>query len=260
VGWRRLVARASSRLLPGLPLPIRVAPGLWWLARGDAVSNLLFQGTFEPAERALLPQLVRPGMTVVDIGANAGIYTMLAARLVGSAGRVIAFEPSERERARLMTHLALNHISNVRVEPFAVGNQDGETAFFVAPNFEAGFNGRFSAPGIPMTRQRVPLRRLDTYADASGLDRVDFVKLDVEGGERDVLLGAERLLRRARATILCEIEPSRIEPWGYAPRDIYDLLAAWGYEWFAVTPGTLAPLPSAPATFNGNYLARPRGV
>ena len=258
MGWRRLVTRASSHLLPGIPLPIRVPPGLWWLARGDAVSNMLFQGTFEPVERALLPDVIRPGMTVLDIGANAGIYTLLASRLVGATGRVIAFERSARERSRLDSHLALNRIANVRVEPFAVGNVDGDTEFYVAANFEAGFNSRIEAPGIPMTRVRVPIRRLDSYAATARLDRVDFVKLDVEGGERDALAGGERLLRHARPTILCEIEPSRIEPWGYSPRDIYDLVASWGYDWFALEPAALVPLPEAPSTFNGNYLARPR--
>jgi len=197
-------------------------------------------------------------MTVLDIGANAGIYSMTAAKYVGPSGRVIAFEPSARERAYLTRHLALNRLTNVQIETCALGASDGETEFFVAGTFETGFNSRVAVPGLVMEAARVPMARLDTYAARTGLDRVDFIKIDVEGGERDVLVGGEQLFRRTRPVLLVEIEPSRIAPWGYAPQDIYTLVAGWNYDWWAVTRNGLVPEPALPASFGGNYLARPR--
>lgn len=257
MGWRRIVNLALNRYLPGVRLPIRVSPGLWWLAQGDSLDNQLFQGTFEIAERAVFRDLIRPGMTVLDIGANAGLYAMTAAILAGPHGRVIAFEPSARERARLGRHLALNRITNVTIEPFALGERDAETDFYVADRTDSVLNSRVAMPGVSMTAARVPMVRLDSYLARAGLDRVDVVKLDVEGSERDVLRGAETCFLRSRPLLMCELEPARTLPWGYAPGVIFDLVASWRYEWLAITRGGLKPLAGTPATFTGNYLARP---
>jgi FkbM family methyltransferase len=246
------------RLLPRAVIPLRVSPGLWWLDRGDSIGNQLFQGIFEVADRALLAQLLRPGMTVLDIGANAGIYALTAAAHVGPSGHVIAFEPSAREREQLTRHLALNRLANVRIEATALGASDGDTEFYVADAAESGFNSRKPAAGLSVAAARVPMCRLDTYAARTALGRVDFVKIDVEGGEYDVLVGGEQLFRRTRPPILIEIEPARIEPWGYRAEDIYSLIAGWQYDWAAVTHDGLVPLASPPPSFAGNYLARPR--
>ena len=246
-------------MLPGVPIPLRLDPGFWWLARADAISSQLIEGRFEVPERRLFRDLLEPGMTVIDIGANAGIYTMTAARRVGPRGRVIAFEPSAREREQLARHLALNRIDNVRVESIALGAADGDTDFFIAAAFDTGFNSRVAMPGVSTTHERVPMCRLDTYADRVKLERVDIVKIDIEGGERDVLAGGSEVFRRLRPILLCEIEPARIEPWGYAPREIYDSVRAWDYDWFTISDAGVIPLgDAAPPKFGGNYLARPR--
>jgi FkbM family methyltransferase len=243
---RPRIRRVWNRVLPNAVLPLRISPGLWWLAERDAVSDMLFEGTFEKAERALLAKLLRPGMTVLDIGAHAGLYAMTAARLIGPAGRVIAFEPSARERARLERHLRLNRIANVTIEPIALGAADGEVELFVVDGSQTGCNSLRPPPGERVQAARVPIRRLDDYAERSELPRIDFVKIDVEGGERDVLRGGEQLFRCDRPMLLCEIEPARIAPWNYSPQEIFDLVTSWNYEWSPIAPG--------------NYLARPRAL
>ncbi|PYQ75680.1 MAG: hypothetical protein DMG01_18435 [Acidobacteria bacterium] len=241
---RPRIRRVWNRLLPNAALPLRVSPGLWWIAESDAVSDMLFEGTFEKAERALLLDLLRPGMTVLDIGAHAGLYTMTAAKLVGACGRVVAFEPSSRERARLERHLRLNRIDNVTIEPIALGAVEGEVDLYVVDGRQTGCNSLRPPPGESVRAVRAPMSRLDDYAVRGRLPRVDFVKIDVEGGERDVLRGGEQLFRRDRPVLMCEIEPARIAPWNYNPQEIFDLVSGWRYEWSAIAPG--------------NYLARPR--
>lgn len=240
---RPRLRRVFNRLFPHAHLPLRVSPGLWWIAENDAVSDMLFEGTFERDERRLVASIVQPGMTVLDVGAHAGLYTMIAARRAGPNGRVIAFEPSPRERARLERHLRINGIAGVTIEPIAVGAADGVADLFVVDGNQTGCNSLRPVPGERLATARVPLRRLDAYAEAHGIDRVDFVKMDIEGGERDALLGGEALFRRTRPALLVEIEPARIAPWGYDPSEIFELVASWGYEW---QPGGI-----------GNYLARP---
>ena len=89
---RARLRRVWNRLFPNVPLPLRFAPGIWWIARHDAVRDLLFAGHFEENGRALFRRIIKPGMTVVDVGAHAGLYTMIASKLVGAEGRVVAFE------------------------------------------------------------------------------------------------------------------------------------------------------------------------
>ncbi|HMD37359.1 MAG TPA: FkbM family methyltransferase [Vicinamibacterales bacterium] len=241
---RPRLRRLWNRLLPDIRLPLRVSPGLWWIAENDAVSDMLFEGTFERDERALVDAFVKPGMTVLDVGAHAGLYTMIAAKRARPGGRVIAFEPSARERARLERHLRINGLADVTIEPIALGAVDGEVDLFVVETNQTGCNSLRRVPGEHAVAARVAIRRLDAYAADHGIDRVDFVKMDIEGGERDALLGGEALFRRTRPALLVEIEPARIAPWGYDPREIFELVASWGYEW---EPGG-----------GGNYLARPR--
>ena len=103
------------------------------------------------------------------------------------------------------------------------------------------------------------LRRLDDVLDELGLLSVDFVKIDVEGGERDVLAGAERLLRRKpRPVLLVEVEDRRTRSWDYPAAEIIDLLCAMGFRWYSIDQeGSLHPLNTRARQFEGNYVAIP---
>ena len=256
---RARIRRVWHRVLPDLPLPLRISPGLWWIARNDVVSDGLFAGTFELSERAVFASLIKPGATVLDIGAHAGLYSLMASRLAGDGGRVVAFEPSPRERRRLLRHIALNRCTNVTVEPIALGDAEGEADLFVVQGSETGCNSLRPGNIGPVRPVRVPLRRLDGYAARGEIRGVDVVKMDVEGGELSVLRGAEAVFRAMRPVLLCEIEEARIQPWGYKGRDIVDLMAGWGYEWSVIVAGgALVPLRPGHSEFSGNFLARPR--
>ena len=122
--------------------------------------------------------------------------------------------------------------------------RDGDVDLFVIDGGQTGCSLR-PVPGERTTATRVPIRTLDTYAAGHRLGRVDFVKMDIEGGERDALIGGEALFHRASPVLLVEIEPAHVAHWGYQARDIFELVASWGYEW----------QPSG-----GNYLARPKAL
>jgi FkbM family methyltransferase len=257
--WRPRLRRLWNWILPGVPIPLRVAPGFWWIARRDVLSDSLFSGTFETSSRAFLRSFLKPGMTMLDVGAHGGVYTMTAARLVSPGGRVVSFEPSPRERARLLGHLRLNGITNVTVEPSGVGAEDGDADLFVVEGRETGCNSLRQPPGERVRATRVPLTRLDTYVERHAIGRVDFIKMDIEGGERDALRGAQALFDRDRPILLCEIEPARIEPWGYDPREILAALDRHRYDWFSLdADGRLVALRDRAAPLSGEYVASPR--
>lgn len=154
---------------------------------------------------------IAPGQTVVDAGAHIGVFSLMAARRVGPAGRVICFEPSPRTAEILRRNLAANDLSWVRNHAVALAETDGFADFFVAD--DAGDNPAADtlsdAPG--RGRVSVRLRRLDDVLSEEGVSHVDHLKIDVEGAELRVLDGATQTLARARRLVM-EVHPPRVDP------------------------------------------------
>src|SRR5581483_2657298 len=138
-----------------------------------------------------------------------------------------------------------------------VGDANGSVELRVVEAVETGCNSLRPASGLATHGVQVPMCRLDDYISQRQVRRVDLIKLDIEGGERDALFGAAKTLEAHRPVLLCEIEPARILPWGYAPTDIVDFVRGLGYEWFALDGPDLIPL-RPDAAFRGNYIARPQ--
>jgi hypothetical protein len=111
----------------------------------------------------------------------------------------------------------------------------------------------------PTRTVRVAVRRLDDVLEERGIARVDFIKLDAEGGELAVLEGARRLLQTApRPAILAEVEDLRTLQWGYKAREIVQLLARWNYRWFALSEAaSLYPVSPDQESYDGNFVALP---
>jgi FkbM family methyltransferase len=254
------MALRARRVFPEMPIPLRLPYGAWWLAEKGALDHELMYNGFEETEMRFVQRLLRPGMTVLDIGAHHGLYTLLSAKRVGRRGRVIAFEPSPRECRRLAKHVRVNRCGNVEVEACAVGDRQGEAELFMVDGFRDWGNS-LRPPAVPEpTRQvRVPVRRLDDVLAERGIERVDFIKLDAEGGELGALEGAKRLLQTApRPAILAEVEDIRTRPWGYPAREIMQLLARWNYRWFALSEmGTLYPASPDDDSYDANFVALP---
>lgn len=178
-------------------LPIVAGPlrGRWWLPASRGKVLRVLGGTYEPEQTALFVEHVRPGATVLDVGANAGYYTLLAATLAGPEGRVVAFEPEPAIARFLRRHVAINRLRNVRVEEAAVSDRDGTA------RFEGGTgSGTGHLTGAGAGGREVRTVRLDTLCAASGL-APDAVKMDVEGAEMDALRGARETLARHRPVL-----------------------------------------------------------
>jgi FkbM family methyltransferase len=254
------IGQRMRRFLPNIPIPLRLPFGAWFLARRDYMGGAVLSGGFELAERAFLSRFLRPGMTVLDIGAHHGLYTLLACKAVGPSGQVIAFEPSPRERKALRLNVGLNLCKNAVIQELALGNEEGETTLHVVDHLETGCNS-LRPPALPGSTSLVSVRiiSLDRWLAAHHLQSVDFIKLDVEGGELSVLLGAQELLeRRPRPVILAEVQDIRTKPWGYRGRDIIDFLSGRGYKWFRVSAqGSLEELQANCQDFDENFVAWP---
>ncbi len=187
------LARLPLRLVPSSAV-LRVASGpnrgMRWRA-GSSVHGC-WLGTYERLKTDVLLRFVRPGMTVYDIGANAGYYTLLLSRRVGPSGRVFAFEPLAENVQNLLRHIQWNGVSNCRLIQAAVARSSGLAAFECAPSNSMGRLG--SRDEV----LKVPTVSLDELVDVHGFPPPEFVKMDIEGAEGDALEGARRLLRDRR--------------------------------------------------------------
>jgi FkbM family methyltransferase len=240
---------------------VRLSSGVAWRAENDACGRAILRGRFENAERQFVERYLELGMTALDIGAHHGFYSLLASKKVGRNGRVVAFEPSPRERERLTRHLAWNTCSNVCVEEAALGETEGRADFFIVTSKETGCNSlREPKTKHPTRRLQVQVKRLDDYLRTSQIERVDFIKLDVEGAELSVLKGAGEVLEnRPRPVLLCEVQDLRTKAWGYPALEIIKFLASRGYDWFMLLEdGSLRMVnTNGRKEWDGNFAAVP---
>jgi FkbM family methyltransferase len=235
-------SRSRHRFID-VPIPCRLPYGGWFLARGDAMGARvagyrLSRSPYEEGQWRLVARLLAPGGTFVDVGANQGFYTILASRLVGATGRVYAFEPAPTEAGKLRSNLRLNRCRNVIVEEIAVGAADGHAPFHLYLGHQGSWSGLRKGASDVAVKGRVidvPVVRLDDYFASRPLERLDIMKIDVEGGELPVLQGAAGLIGRFRPIIICEVEPRRTAQWGYDAGAILKALEKMDYRWRSVT-------------------------
>lgn len=248
-----------KHLAPDMPLQSRTRWGATWLAYDDFLGAHTFCGTgFEDNEQQFLLNYLKTGMTVIDIGAHHGFYTLLASQKVGTSGKVISFEPSPRELAKLKAHLSLNNCKNVEVQELALGAEEGKVNMFVCID-HSGLNSlRLPNAETKVTEVEIKQIKLDDYLKNEQIKKVDFVKMDVEGGELSVLKGADKiLLDELRPLIIYEIQDIRTTPWGYKAVELYQFLKDHKYKSFNVTEnGRLVACPDK-QKFDDNLLAVP---
>jgi len=221
----------------------------------------------EKPDREFVSSFLKPGMTALDVGAHHGLYTTLMSKLVGPTGRVIAFEPSQRERLGLERHLRLNGCRNVRVEPHAIGSSVGQAEFFVVDGDQSGANSLrmpvLDGRTISTHSVSVPVTTIDQYLMDHDIEHVDFIKMDIEGAELEAFNGAEGLLTgKDRPPLMTEMSDMVTKSWGYHSREKYDLLSRWEYDWYSILPdGRLLPSPRR-ETYEGvdNFVAFPRNA
>ncbi|HEV2223909.1 MAG TPA: FkbM family methyltransferase [Candidatus Acidoferrales bacterium] len=248
------------RLFPDVPPPIRFRGGLWWTLDMDFVDTELLNGGYETAELTFVSAFTKPGMTVLDIGAHRGLHTALLSKRVGRRGRVFSFEPSPRNIRRLKLHRAINRCWNVEIKDYALGEENGVAELYEVPAQPVLNSLRPPDTDLSSCRTSVSVRKLDDVLLEAKVERVDFIKLDVEGGEFGVLKGAERLLEGPhRPVILCEVLDLRTRPWGYAARLIIEHLLQRGFVWFDLNAnGELLSLETERSDFSGNFVAVPK--
>ena len=217
---------------------------------------LYFLEFYEPEVQRAIEMCLRPGDAFIDCGANIGLYSCLAAGIVGGEGFVISFEPLAEVAAITQVNIDVNRFAHVALRRVAVSDVGG-TAHLHRPADAP--HGHTSLGGDPSAAQEVSpctLVRLDDAVPRDVWDRVRLIKLDVEGAELSALRGAVGLLRHSRADVIVEINPVTADRAGYQTIAIFDLLASLGYAPFVWSDESWMPATSRRDDLTANVLFR----
>jgi FkbM family methyltransferase len=238
-GFERLARWiAPPGRLAGLSEICLVRDGMLFVAHPAAAVgwHVSLFGSYEPELRDIMRALLPPGGVAFDIGANVGWHTLLMARLVGAAGRVVAVEANPSICDELRRNLRLNRFGQVEILAHALGAAEDTMPFLDVraddPGAASGHLVVSGDPGGPTVAVRV--RPLDAVVREAGIERLDLIKLDVEGFEWPVLQGGRETIARFRPPVLFEYDAAyAARAGGYAP-PLWEFFSGQGYRLYAV--------------------------
>ncbi len=264
-GWERFVRLFASPEKFASVAELRVLrDGNLFLAQPALTLgwNVVMFGTYEPELRAIIRKVLPNGGVAVDVGANVGWHTLLMANQVGELGRVFAVEPNPSVRRRLENHLKLNGLSQVAVLAVALAAEDGSADFW-GPGAGAPESGDghllANAGDSPGDVVRVQTRRLDSIAAEASIQRLDLIKIDVEGFEWDVLRGGEAALARFRPHIVFEFNEDYISRSACTSELLERFFARHRYQLSAIRRNRAVPIEPGRWPHNADVWAAPAG-
>jgi FkbM family methyltransferase len=209
-------------------------------------------GGYEPSTARLIAGLIQPGDTVIDIGANAGFFTLLAATRVRESGRVLAFEPIPAVRAALETNIKLNGVHWVSLHGTALSNAAGTLTMYEGPRNHRGLSSLRPLDRAAATHI-VAVKRLDDWLPV--LDRVKLIKLDVEGAEQHVVEGMAALISRDMPYIVVEVTDAYLQKMGHSATSLLSLLNEKGYQIYRIGDDGLRQIKDPSATLEAQFNA-----
>jgi FkbM family methyltransferase len=242
--WERRV----NEWVLGLPKGLATIGGAYGAIRGE-VGLRLYRGRRCPVVASparIVASTLRSGDVYIDVGANEGDLVVLASRAVGASGRILAFEPQKELADRLRRMAMVYQMSNVEVAQVVLGDRNGLTTFFVDPAKRSSASVSVSWHGGRETQYEMV--RLDDWLDGRGVDRIDLVKIDVEGAELLVIRGGRKTLMERRPPVVLEIrdEQARQIGFGYRLADLFSELRSCGYgAFFCLRPDGLTEVSGA---------------
>jgi FkbM family methyltransferase len=198
-------------------------------AEDVALAPGIVGGYYEREELDLFERVAAASRTVIDVGGNIGIYACAGGRSLPTGGRLISFEPVPRNVEYLRRNLAQNEQrATVSVEPVAVGDADGEVTIHLAGSSSMGHSVSVKTAETPSGSVSdsvdVPVRAIDSYVAEHGIERVDVIKIDVEGFDLAVLRGARQTLGEHGPTLFVEYAPASLRNAGFDPVHLLDVV------------------------------------
>lgn len=260
---RRVLPRSSERILvEDFDGDLAITLDL-----NEHMQSVIFWGGIYSRDLArLLNRLLRPGMTFVDVGANVGEITLLAAKRVGPAGRVVAFEPIQEIADRLSRNVAANGFEQISIRQVALCDREGLADIYRSAGIikdgsvNDGLGSLYIGDRDRKAAGSITVSTLDSQIAVLGLIKIDVIKMDIEGAELPALRGAEKVLRDHRPILIVEVQEETANAAGYQAADLFKFLSVRGYHFETIlNNGITKPLDPSQLRRFQNVLCRPSG-
>lgn len=247
----------TNRLNYRVPVRTKLGNGMAVMVpwNDDGGRAIWQSGYYESNSVHLIEKLLSPGMVFLDLGANIGQYSLVASRGVGPNGQVHSFEPDPETFQWLARNVRLNHLQNVYLNQVALFDESGKKDLYLATPQDTGSNS-FAMPWTFSGETcEVACTTLDEYLKERRIDRVDVVKIDVEGSELPALTGGADILFKSKNNpiLLVEFEEKRQQAFGKSCAALAEFLTKNGYALFrswSPTPEPYVPGPGNPPSLN----------
>lgn len=237
--------RLSSWLNPSDKFKNNVFKGIVWLTNEDIAIytnadnyiewTILSTGTYEDEINKLIRISLQPGNVALDIGSNIGLQSLRMSQAVGTQGKVYAFEPLNYLREKCNQNIKLNKALNIEVLAFALSDKENEATFKINKNSwnQGTFNINGKTEGTE--EQRVIIKVADRLPEIMALERLDLIKIDVEGLEYQVLLGLTHTLTKHKPRIILEYDSNYWQANGQSIFDCVSFLHTYNYTLYQIT-------------------------
>lgn len=209
------------------------------LYKDSILSRLIYDG-FEKEETDFIEKILKEGDVFVDIGTNIGLFSLLAAKIVGTEGKVLCFEPAPSTFYRLKENVTLNNFKNIHIKNIGLSDEPGELTFYVSNNGYDAWNSFAPSQDNKLESSiQVPVSTLDFELKDINKSKIKLVKIDVEGWEKFVLNGGKEFFIEFSPIVMVEFTESNTFNAGYSVHEIYDIMQDFGYVWYTVKNKTL---------------------
>jgi len=207
------------------------------LSKKGLALSISHYGTYEELEAKIMEEKIKVGNIVVDVGANIGLHTLNMARIVGNTGQVFAFEPDPSNFEILKKNVKINNYKNIILEQKAVGDKHGRTTLYQSDH--PGKHRIFPQTEQAKSQVQVELTNLDNYFDSDMIDKINFIKIDVEGLEFSVLKGMKNILKNSKKIkILFEFMPENTMEVGFTPIELLNYLTSNNFKLYCMDDKT----------------------
>ena len=208
-----------------------------FLSKKGLALSISHYGTYEELESKIMEEKIEMGNIVVDVGANIGLHTLNMARIVGNTGQVFAFEPDPSNFEILKKNVKINNYRNIILEQKAVGDKHGRTTLYQSDH--PGKHRIFPQTEQAKGQVQVELTNLDNYFDFDMIDKINFIKIDVEGLEFSVLKGMKNILKNSKKIkILFEFMPENTMEVGFTPIELLNYLTSNDFKLYCIDDKT----------------------
>ena len=229
-------------IMPGIDLPMVIHPDMYFC-------RAYTTAVFERDSLDFIRKYLKPGQTVLDVGANVGYFSLFFSKLVTPIGRVIAFEPGEFPFNLLKRNKELNQLENLAIYQAGLGKRDEIVDFNAGESGMEVYNSlgdivHFAADPNQFKKVKIQLFEGASWLASHNINHIDLMKLDVEGGEYFVLNGMLKMFQSQQISrLLIEMSYDLSQALGYYPSDIILMLKKCGYNWFRLrSRGQIEPL------------------